>query len=186
MLNLIVKKKSGSSNRKVRSRFTGVVATTDPVTKDGRTFQFTPEQLKEVANSFVEKPLTHKHRGRTIGKVNKCWYDNGKLHVSGVIFEPRNEDEKKAIEQLENGEVKGLSPSFSFKPEQVSHKVVFHGNLEVIEEKKDGTLIVRGVIPKEELEKKIGSIKNLSKYTITKSWIHDGKQETKKKIETDE
>lgn len=174
----------GFLKRKERFRITCIVATTDSVTKGDKTYKFTEEQLKKVAKSFLGKAFLHKHRGRPIGKIEESWFKEGKLYVKGVIYEPDNPEERIAVEKIERGEIRGFSPSFSYNViEPPLKKVVFHGTLEIVEEKEGGTLIFRGLMPKEEIEKKIGSIENLKKFKFTHLWIHDGTPESKKKIE---
>ena len=170
--------------RRERLRFRGIVATTDPVKKGGRTYKLTEEQLKKATKTFVGKPILHEHRGRAIGKVEKAWYKDGKVYVEGVIYEPENQKEEEIIKRVEKGEISGLSPSFTFKvPKPPPKKVILHGSLKIVEEKENGTLIVEGKIPEEEIVRKLGSIENLKNYSFTGSWIHDGSPESKKRIE---
>lgn len=167
-------------SRKVRLRIRGIIATTDPVKKGDRTYVLTEEQLKKAAPTMVGKPLQYQHRGKPIGKIEKSWYEDGKVCVEAVIYEPENEKEKELVEKIERGEIRGLSPSFTFKPPP--KKVVLHGSLEVVGKEKDA-LIIRGIIPREEIIQKLGSTENIKNYVFTTFWIHNGSPEAKKKTE---
>jgi len=170
-------------SRRPRLRIRGIMATTDPVKKGDKTYVLTEEVLKRAAPSFVGKPLQYGHRGRPVGRIEKCWYENGKLFTEAVVYEPENEQEKELIRKIEKGEIRGLSPSFTYEPPP--KKILLHGSLEVVGEKKNGTLVVRGIIPEEEIIRKLGSIENVKNYVFTQSWIHDGSPEAKEKVERD-
>ncbi len=167
--------------RKPRLRIRGVMATVGPVKKGDKTYNITEEELKKAAASMIGKPIQRGHRGRPIGEVEKAWFENGKLLVKALVYEPENEEEEEFVRKIENGEIRGLSPSFTY--ENALPNVVLHGSLEIVGKKPDGTLIVKGVIPKEEIISKLGSMENLKNYAFTNSWIHDGTQKTKSKIE---
>lgn len=173
----------GSLKRNERLRIRGIAATTGVVKKGGKAYLITEEELKKAAKTSVGKAILHKHRGKPIGKVERAWYEDGKLYIEGVIYEPQNEMEEQMIEKMEKGERIGISPAFLFEAHRPPPpRVVLHGSLEVIGEE-DGTLIVRTNMPKEEIIRKFGSIENIKNYVIGKLWIHDGSQESKKRIE---
>lgn len=178
---------SGEMSRRTFRRVQHIVLTTDPVKKGNRTYQFTEEQLKELAETFVNVPMRCEHRGKPFGVWEKAWYLDGKLWAEGVIFEPETEREREIIRRIDNGELKGLSPSITFKrePEPKRKKVVFHGNVEVIGKDQEGRPIVRYFIPKEEIIAKVGSIENFKKLTFDKAWLHDGSEESKRDVEAD-
>lgn len=161
--------------------------TTEPVKKGGRKYQFTEEQLKEAAETFVGVPMGYEHRGKPIGICEKAWYKDGKVWTEGIIYEPESEREKEIVKKIKSGELKGLSPSITFNrnPEPKSSKVVLHGSVEVIGRDGKGNLIVNYFIPKEEIIAKVGSIENLEKFKFTNGWLHDGSEEAKKKVEAD-
>ncbi len=131
--------------------------------------------------------MCYEHRGKPIGMWEKAWFKDGKLWVEGIVYEPESEREKEIVKRIESGELKGLSPSFTFnrKPEPKPEKVVLHGSVEVIGKDENGHLVVEYFIPKEEIIAKVGSIENLEKFKFTDSWLHDSSEETKKKIEAD-
>jgi hypothetical protein len=168
-------------NRKPRLRIKGVMATVGPIKKGDKTYNLTEEMLKKAALEMIGKPIQSGHRGRPIGEVEKAWYENGKLFIEAVVYEPENEEDEEFVQKIEKGEIRGLSPSFTYEP--VPTNVVLHGSLEIVKKKPDGTLVVRGKIPEEEIMRKLGSPENLKYYVFTDSWVHDGSQEAKSKIE---
>lgn len=174
-------------SRKPYRRVRGIVMTTDPVKKGNRTYQFTEEQLKEAAETFAGVPMGYEHRGKPFGVWEKAWYLDGKLWAEGIIFEPETEREREIIKRIESGELRGLSPSITFKrkPEPKPKKVVFHGSVEVIGKDQEGCPIVQYFIPKEEIIAKVGSIENFKKLTFDKAWLHDDSEEAKQEIEAD-
>ena len=167
--------------RKPRLRIRGVAMTKGSVEKGGKTYEFTEAQLKGIADKLVGLPMLHEHRGRSLGKVEKAWYEEGKVYIEAILYEPENEKEEVIIRRVETGELTGLSPSLTLT--EMPEKVVLHGSLRVVDEKEDGTLIVEGRIPKEEIHQKLGSAEALRHYKITSTWIHDGSALSKKRIE---
>lgn len=103
-----------SGEQKVAIHFEGVMATTDTVTIRGRSYRLTEESLKKVAEKASGMPLNYEHSGPPIGKVEDAWYENGKLMVRGVVFEPRDEKGRAILDSIKSGKLKGLSLGFSF------------------------------------------------------------------------
>jgi hypothetical protein len=168
-------------SRRIRLRIKGVMATTDPVEVRGKILQLTEDQLKQLADSAVGKPIKYEHRGRPTGEIEKAWYDNGKLWVEAAIYEPENREEEEIVRKIESGELHAFSPGLAFKP--VPTKVVLHGTVEVVGKNKNDKPIVQFFIPAEEITSKIGSMGNVKKFTFTDTWLHDGSEKAKKKVE---
>ena len=57
--------------------------------------------------------MLHEHGGSPIGEWNEAWYDNGKLMVKGVVYEPRDQNEREIVDQIRSSKLKGLSLAFS-------------------------------------------------------------------------
>jgi hypothetical protein len=100
--------------QKVALRFEGVVATTDEVTVRGHSYRLTEESLKKTAKDAPGKPIGYGHGGSFIGKVEDAWYENGKLMVRGVVFEPSNNKGREILDSIKSGNLKALSMEFSF------------------------------------------------------------------------
>lgn len=161
------------SKRKVALRFKGVIATAN----------FFPEEvLKHAAEMLAGLPVTYGHRGRLIGHIEQGWYEDGKLCVRGVVYEPKNEDEKIFLDSIKSGEVKAVSPSFLYKPVVDIKKSVLHGSITEWWEEED-KFHIRVKIPKEEIIKKIGSLKNLQRVKFNRIILHDGSEKSKEEAE---
>jgi len=107
-----------SGEEKVAFRFENqVAATVGSVTVRGRSYQLTEENLKELAKTFAGHYLKHEHSGPPIGRIEKAWYENGKLMVSGVVYEPTDERGRTILDAIKKGELKGFSIGFSFDSE---------------------------------------------------------------------
>jgi len=179
----IRRRADGTALRRIVLRFKGIFATTNKIEVRGKTYQFTEESLRKVASSMIGTPVTMGHRGLTVGYVEKAWYSNGKLWGVGAIFEPQNTKEQEAVDKIRRGEVKHLSPAFSYDlPKPTERRVVLHGNLEVVGRSEDGGLLVRGTISRDDL-RKIG-IEDLKNFKPNRIWFHDGSKEAKKSVET--
>jgi len=181
---LIPRKMDGVWLRKIAFRFKGTFATTDTIEVRGRRTRFTEEALRQAAETMIGTPISMGHRGVRIGFVEKAWYSDGRLQGIGAIFEPQNEVEREAVEQVRSGKVKGLSPAISydlFGP--AKRRVVVHGSLKVVGENEDGSLIVEAVFTKEDMRR--AGIDDLKNIKLGRFWIHNGSEEAKKKIEED-
>lgn len=109
-------KEQTSSQQEIALRFDrAVVATLDSVKVRGFTYQMKEELLKQAAKTFAGHPLKYEHSGPPIGKVEKAWYEDGKLLASGVVFKPTNDKERAIVDALSKGDLKGLSMGFSFE-----------------------------------------------------------------------
>jgi hypothetical protein len=105
-----------NNEQKVAFPFKGCAATTDTtVTVRGHTYRLTEENLKEAAKSFEGHYLKYEHSGPPIGRIDKAWCENGKLLVSGVAFEARDDKGRAILESLKKGDLKWLSMGFSFE-----------------------------------------------------------------------
>lgn len=105
-----------NSEQKVAFAFSNcVAATVTSVTVRGHTYNLTEENLKEAAKTFEGHYLKVEHSGPPIGRIDKAWCENGKLLVSGVGFEARDDKGRAILESIKKGELKGLSIGFSFE-----------------------------------------------------------------------
>ncbi|MGA3109049.1 MAG: hypothetical protein ABSD99_06280 [Candidatus Bathyarchaeia archaeon] len=104
------------STRKVAFPVEGVMATTDRITVRGKPVQFTEEQLRKIASELPGTPMLHEHGGSPIGEWKESWYEDGKLMVRGVVYEPRDERERDVVEQIKTGKLRGLSLGYSDEP----------------------------------------------------------------------
>lgn len=50
----------------------------------------------------------------TPSKLEKTWYENGKLMARGVLFEPTDDKGRVVFNAIKSGNLKGLSLGFSF------------------------------------------------------------------------
>jgi hypothetical protein len=100
--------------QKVALRFQGVAATTGSATARGRSYKLTEESLKKAAKDAPGTAIGHGHGGRFIGKVEDAWYENGKLMVRGVVFEPTDDEGRAILNSIKAGDLKALSIEFSF------------------------------------------------------------------------
>jgi hypothetical protein len=100
--------------QKVALRFEGVVATTDRVTARGHSYRLTEESLKKAAKDAPGTAIGYGHGGPFIGKVEDAWYENGKLMVRGVVFEPKDDEGRAILDSIKAGNLKALSMEFSF------------------------------------------------------------------------
>lgn len=170
--------------RKIIYKVEGIALTSNEFEVRGRKWKFTEEELKKYAPTMIGTPITASHRGSRIGVMDDAWYEDGKVKFRASLYEPRNDEEKEAIEQIMNGKASGVSPGFTYPIARPKPKGgVFHGNIEVVGETEEGHLKVKIFIPKEEIEKKIGSVENLDKISLDRFWLHDGSDEAKKNIE---
>lgn len=103
------------STRKIAFPVEGIMATTDRITVRGESMQFTEEQLKRLASEMPGTPMLCEHGGSPIGEWRESWYENGKLMVRGVVYEPRDEKERQIVEQVRTRKLKGLSLGFSYE-----------------------------------------------------------------------
>jgi len=108
-----------SGEQKVAFRFENVVAATlDSVTVRGNSYQLKEEVLKEAAKDYAGLPLKHEHTGPALGRIEKAWYENGKLMVNLVVFEPTDDGQRarvdKLLDSLKKGKGIGFSMGFSF------------------------------------------------------------------------
>jgi len=103
-----------SGGQKVAIHFEGVIATTDIVTVRGRSYRLTEESLKKAANKAPGMPIMYEHSGPPIGRVEDAWYENGKLMVRGVLFEPSDDKGRGVLDSIKSGKLSGLSLGFSF------------------------------------------------------------------------
>jgi hypothetical protein len=103
-----------SGGQKVAIHFEEVMATTGIVTVRGRSYRLTEEALKQAAKKAPGMPLKYEHSGPPIGKVEDAWYENGKLMVRGVVFEPSDDKGRAVLDSIKSGKLKGLSLGFSF------------------------------------------------------------------------
>jgi len=174
----------GRDMRKIIHKVEGIALTTNEFVVRGRKWKFSEEELKKYAPTMIGKPITVGHRGSRIGIMDDAWYEDGKVKFRASLYEPRNDEEKEAIEQIITGKKSGISTGFTYPIVRPKPKGgVFHGKIEVLGKTEDGHLKVKFIIPKEEIEKKIGSVENLDKISIDRFWLHDGSDETKKNIE---
>jgi hypothetical protein len=100
--------------QKIAGRFEGMMAKVGSVTVRGHTYKVTEEELKQVATEAAGMPIKYEHTGPPIGKVEDAWYEDGKLMVRFVVFEPHDEKGRQILESFKSGKVKGLSLGFSF------------------------------------------------------------------------
>jgi len=164
---------STSNKKRVVLRVEGVMATTDMLPE---------EVLKKWATKMVGKPMMYEHRGKPIGLVEEAWYKDGKLFFRAGLYEPKTKEQEEALESVRSGKVSGVSPSFFYRSRVGKSTVVFHGSI-VNHWEKDGKFYVRALIPKDEIEKKIGSLENLKGIEFINSFLHDGSIESKERIE---
>ena len=171
--------------RKIIKKIEGIAFTTNEFEVRGKKWQFSEEELKIMAPKMIGKPFTIGHRGPRVGIIDEAWYENGEVRFRASIYEPRNDVEKDFIKKYDRGEIFGVSPGFTFPlQKQAPERVVLHGKTEVIGKSDDGKgLLVRFEIPKEEIEEKMGSIKNLKNINFNRFWLHDGSEEAKRKVE---
>jgi len=170
--------------RKIIHKVEGIALTTHEFEVRGRKWKFSEEELKRYAPTMIGKPVTVGHRGSIIGIMDDAWYEDGKVKFRASLYEPRNNEEKEAIEQIITGKATGVSPGFRYPIERPKIKGgVFHGKIEVVGKTEEGNLLLKINIPKEEIEKKLGSVNNLEKIRFDRLWLHDGSDETKKNIE---
>jgi len=102
-----------TANRKVAFHIQGVVATTDTIRVRGKTMQINEEALKNVAAEMKGLPLHLEHSGPPIGEWVSARYENGKLIGKASIYEPRNEAERKTVEDIRTRKL-GLSLGFNY------------------------------------------------------------------------
>jgi len=170
-------------SRRAAFRFKGVAATTNPITVRGRTIQFTEQNLREAAKQAEGMPVGCDHRGPPIGEVERAWYDDGKLHVEGVVWEPISEEECRVVEALRSGKINGLSLEYWYEPPKAPPpEVVLHGVI-TGKFKRSGEYFFKFAIPKEEIEKKLGSLDALSEFRPKRVFLHDGSETSKKRVE---
>ncbi|HKM77354.1 MAG TPA: hypothetical protein VJZ32_13145 [Candidatus Bathyarchaeia archaeon] len=101
------------STRKIAFPVEGIMATTDPVIVRGKKMQFTETQLRKLASEMPGMPLLYEHGGSPVGEWREAWYENGKLMIKGVVYEPQDDRERKIVEQIRTGKLNGLSLGFS-------------------------------------------------------------------------
>lgn len=170
--------------RKIIHKVEGIALSTNEFEVRGRKWKFSEEELKKYAPTMIGKPITAGHRGSRIGVMDDAWYEYGKVKFKASLYEPRNDEEKEAIKQIINGQASGVSTGFTYPIVRPKPKGgVFHGKIEVIGKTEEGHLKVKFFIPKEEIEKKIGSVENLDKINLDGFWLHDGSDEARKSIE---
>jgi len=169
--------------RKIAFRIKGIAFTTNEFEVRGKKIKYTEEDLKIIAPKMKGIPLSMGHRGIKIGFIEDSWYEEGKVKFIGAIYEPITEREQEAVEKILRGKITGVSAGFMY-PIQRKEPIVIHGDgIRIIEKKEDGSLIVGLRFSKREIEKKIGSIENLSKIKVNRIWFHNGTDKAKKEVE---
>lgn len=103
-----------TSARKIAFEVEGVVATTDPVIVRGEKVQFSEQALKKVAAEMKGTPLLYEHEGPPIGEWMSARYENGKLIGKAGIYEPRDDSERKIVDDVKTRKLKGFSLGFSY------------------------------------------------------------------------
>ena len=114
-----------SGDRKVLKRFDKyVIASVKEVTVRGYTYAAKEKVLMEAARTWAGQPLNYDHNGPSIGRIEHSWYEDGKLFVNAVVFEPTDDAQRTQVEKMldliKSGKRWGFSMGFSFNSKSKS------------------------------------------------------------------